>query len=205
METVDLCFISGSCPHLPALHICPRGLFPWISSLSSAPSCLTWVKVRQAGRAVLCVLGHRAPLLPASVMTETTTLAAAITDETIAWCKSCGRHLERVLLHLSFVKVIADSHDSGNLGDGPQHLALLARLCPSDTREQPNVLEASPSPGPSATGCLLSLPAHHRCLGRHAGRAVAAGPGGQQAARKQETSHQAKTPHVQLWARPEIA
>lgn len=112
METVDLCFISDSCPHFPARHICPRSFFPWISSLSSALSCPTWVKVRQAGRAVLCVLRHRAPLLPASVMTETTTLAAAITDKTIAWCKSRGRHLERVLLHLGFVKVIADSHEA---------------------------------------------------------------------------------------------
>lgn len=112
METVDLCFISDSCPHFPARHICPRSFFPWISSLSSALSCPTWVKVRQAGRAVLCVLRHRAPLLPASVMTETTTLAAAITDKTIDWCKSRGRHLERVLLHLGFVKVIADSHEA---------------------------------------------------------------------------------------------
>lgn len=54
METVDLFFVSGSCPCFPALSVCSRGLFPWISSLFSVLSRLSWFRGRQAGRPVLC-------------------------------------------------------------------------------------------------------------------------------------------------------
>lgn len=54
METVDLFLILGSCPCFLVVCICPWGLFPGISSLSSVPSCPWWLRVRQVGRALLC-------------------------------------------------------------------------------------------------------------------------------------------------------
>lgn len=50
------------------------------------------------------VLGHRASLLP-----ETATPPDAVVDKTTAWCKSRGKCLDRRLLHLGFMTVIADS------------------------------------------------------------------------------------------------
>jgi len=94
------------------------------------------------------------------------------------WWKSCGRHLEKESCYIlvwdqSSLTVMRPEHlvgrsrnmrvrweAGGSLEIGPQHLALLALFCLSDTREQPRVLGASPCPGPGAAEHLLSLPTH---------------------------------------------